>query len=78
MVQLPGLREYRTIENEMRALFYQYMHVLNSLDYTSRGCIFIYYAVGDFREKKNGQDILKYVAVGQVSDKIGDMIDDFG
>ncbi|CAJ1935923.1 unnamed protein product [Cylindrotheca closterium] len=65
MVQLPGLREYTTIENEMRSIFYQYMHILNSLDYTSRGCIFIYYAVGEFREKKNGQDILKYVAVGQ-------------
>jgi len=65
LVQLPGLREYKTIENELRSLFYQYMHVINSLDYTSRGCIFIYYAVGEFREKKGGADILKYVAIGQ-------------
>lgn len=69
LIQLPGLREYKTIESELRAIFYQYMHVLKSLDYTSRGCIFIYYAVGDFREKKNGADILKYVAIGQVSGK---------
>lgn len=67
-MQLPGIRDYKSIDNEMRALFYLYMQIVKSVDYSTRGTIFIYYAVGNnFREKKNGVDLMKYHTLAMAS-----------
>jgi hypothetical protein len=58
---LPGLRAYKTIENELRARFYLLMVVLQSQEAQIRGAIFLTYSVGQYKDKLNGAGLVENV-----------------
>ena len=50
----PGLRRAENLQNELRALFYLYMEVCNSLNSPNRGVVFVLYDVDNFRGNLGG------------------------
>ncbi|CAJ1969512.1 unnamed protein product [Cylindrotheca closterium] len=51
---LPGLRQFKTLMNELRARYYIWMTALKSEECQLRGAIAVLYGVGDFKDKKEG------------------------
>mmetsp|Transcript_33325 Transcript_33325/g.80609 ORF Transcript_33325/g.80609 Transcript_33325/m.80609 type:complete len:433 (-) Transcript_33325:56-1354(-) len=54
LVEFPSLRNFRHLENELRARFYIYMSILEAKNAQIQGTTFISYGVGDYRERLNG------------------------
>lgn len=50
----PGLRSFKTLENELRACYYLFMQLCKSLDSPNRGVVCVAYGIGQFRGRLNG------------------------
>eukprot|EP00980_Cylindrotheca_fusiformis_P019443 scaffold6708_cov134-Cylindrotheca_fusiformis.AAC.13 len=54
LFQCPGLRQFKTVENELRARFYICMCLWKSEDTQRKGMVYVTYAIGRFQDKMNG------------------------
>ena len=54
VLEIAGLRSGKTLLSELRARFYFSMNAIKSLEFPSRGFVFVSYAVGEYRDKLNG------------------------
>ncbi|CAJ1932615.1 unnamed protein product [Cylindrotheca closterium] len=54
VLELPGLRFYKDLRNELRARFYLFMDMMQSIEDPSRGVCFISYCVDEFQDIYNG------------------------
>jgi hypothetical protein len=54
VTELPGLRSFKTIENELRARYYLLMSVLTSKEVQGQGVVIVAYTIGSFKDKLNG------------------------
>ena len=54
-LNLPGLRNYKYIQNELRYRFFVMMEASKSPENQIRGVVFLMYAIGDMRDSRNGQ-----------------------
>ena len=55
-LDIPGLRKFKKIENELRAHFYMNMSVLKSEATQIRGCVWVVYSIGDaFQDHSGGE-----------------------
>lgn len=55
LLEVPGLSTWRLLENQLRALFYIFMHLAKSEDTIGTpGPVFLSYCIGEFRDKTNG------------------------
>jgi hypothetical protein len=50
LLKFPKLRDYKSVENELRGRFYFYTELVKSLDSETRGVVMINYSVGQFRD----------------------------
>jgi len=54
VVQMPGIRKFRHLRNELRASFYTCMQALLSEQTQLKGIITIFYTVGNFKDRSKG------------------------
>mmetsp|Transcript_17722 Transcript_17722/g.43712 ORF Transcript_17722/g.43712 Transcript_17722/m.43712 type:complete len:558 (+) Transcript_17722:340-2013(+) len=51
---IPGMRCFKTLMNEFRSRYYIWMTALKSEECQRRGAVVLSYAIGDFKDKKQG------------------------
>lgn len=54
VLELPGLRYYKTLQNELRARYFLLMDMMQKVKDPSSGVCFISYCVDEFQDKANG------------------------
>ncbi|KAL3930106.1 MAG: hypothetical protein SGBAC_011907, partial [Bacillariaceae sp.] len=59
LLQIPGLRLFKTLLNELRVRYYIMMRLLEREEAQKRGAIFVVYTVGDLRDKREGGGYLE-------------------
>jgi len=64
LFQMPGLRKFKRLENELRARYYLYMIALKSEETQLRGMIIVVYNLGNFQEQLNGVGFTEYTIQG--------------
>eukprot|EP00980_Cylindrotheca_fusiformis_P006535 scaffold1384_cov116-Cylindrotheca_fusiformis.AAC.13 len=64
LFSIQGLRSYKNIKNEIRARFYIMMTIVESQEAQIRGAIILTYAVGQHKDKLNGDGYLDNVQLG--------------
>lgn len=62
VLELPGLRRFKSLKNELRARFFMLMTLRTSK--VSRGAVWISYAVGQYRDKMNGTGFVEMTTLG--------------
>ena len=65
VLEIPGLRNFQSLENEMRARFYLFLTLLQSQDVQTNGVVIVSYGVGDgLREYLNGRGFSQHTRMG--------------
>ncbi|CAJ1932734.1 unnamed protein product [Cylindrotheca closterium] len=59
ILQVPGLRSFKILQNELRVRYYIFMRVLEGEVAQKRGAIYLTYIVGHFRDKREGGGYLE-------------------
>ncbi|CAJ1932760.1 unnamed protein product [Cylindrotheca closterium] len=59
--QLPSLRKFKSIENELRARFYMATILLKSEEVQKKGIVTVTYAIGEFRDSVQGEGYVDVV-----------------
>eukprot|EP00980_Cylindrotheca_fusiformis_P024616 scaffold12169_cov132-Cylindrotheca_fusiformis.AAC.4 len=59
LFHLPGLREFKVLDNELRARFFLLMCLWNSEETQRKGFVYVTYAIGCFQDKTNGAGFLE-------------------
>ena len=60
LLQVPGLRKFKHLKNELKARYFLMMEGIKSLDAQIRGIILICYTVGDCRDCREGEGFLEH------------------
>jgi len=60
IVQVPGLRNFRNFQNELRASFYTIMQALRSEKTQLKGVVAIMYSIGNFKDRSNGVGVREH------------------
>jgi len=58
---LPGLRDFKTLENELRSRYYMAMELLKSEQAQRRGVVMVTYAIDRYRDSINGAGYVEHV-----------------
>jgi len=61
ILELPGLRAFKSLRNEMRARFYMFV---NLISIAKRGVVVVSYCVAQFQEKMNGVGFVEFTKLG--------------
>jgi hypothetical protein len=64
IVDLPGLRSFKCLDNELRARFYIFMSILESQEAQIRGIVMLIYTVGRHRDSSNGIGYVENAKLG--------------
>lgn len=64
LMQFPGLRAPKAIENELRSRFYINMGLIGSLNTANRSVVYINYGVGKFADHTKGAGGLQFLQLG--------------
>ncbi|CAJ1932709.1 unnamed protein product [Cylindrotheca closterium] len=64
LMQFPGLRAPKSIENELRSRFYINMDLIKSLNTANRSVVYINYGVGDLEDHTKGAGGLQFLHFG--------------
>ncbi|CAJ1932780.1 unnamed protein product [Cylindrotheca closterium] len=59
-IQLPGIRKFKYIQNELRSRFLITMQALRSEQTQLKGAVSILYSVGDFKDRCNGAGFVEH------------------
>ncbi|CAJ1932756.1 unnamed protein product [Cylindrotheca closterium] len=59
IIQFPGIRNFKMIQNELRARYFLTMIALESEEVQTRGAVAITYTVGEYRDSKEGGGYLE-------------------
>ncbi|CAJ1932776.1 unnamed protein product [Cylindrotheca closterium] len=60
VLQLPGLKNFRNIQSELRATYYIIMDAVRSEQTQLKGIVVILYTIGHFKDRSNGAGVFKH------------------
>ena len=66
LLQFPGLRAYKSLNNELRARYYLHWQLIKAAD-PDRGVVVVSYCVGRFRDAMHGAGLIENTKMGMVS-----------
>lgn len=64
LLELPGLRSYKSLINELRARFYLLMNMATYMEDLTKGLCFISYCVDQYKDPYNGSGFVEHTKMG--------------